>query len=132
MRVRGHRTTRYVIANKSRDMLRPTLLLRSGVALPDGRADQQFSFEFLSVGRGICLISNGTEGGAGARQHSWRDWWRLFEGQREQQIFPGCEDQVCRDRRQLAEEVITRAELCARIAPEFVANIADRMNGEGQ
>ena len=89
-------------------------------------------FDFLSVGRGICLIFNGTEGGAGARQHSWWDWWRFRESEREQQILPGREDQVGRDRRQLAEKIVARAELCPRIAPEFVANITDRMDGEGQ
>ena len=65
-------------------------------------------------------------------QRSRRDWRRLCEGEGEEQIVPGREDQVDRYRCQLAEEVIAWPKLNPGIAPEFVADVADGMHGEGQ
>jgi hypothetical protein len=63
---------------------------------------------------------------------SWWDWWRYRKCQGEEEIFPGWEDQVDRDRGELVEEVITWSELGAGRAPEVVADVADGMDGEGQ
>ena len=60
------------------------------------------------------------------------DWRWLSEGEGEQQVFPRWKDEERGDARELAEEVITRPELGARLAPEFVGNFANRVDGEGQ
>ena len=42
---------------------------------------------FLSVA-GLCHLFGGTMGGVRAGQRSRRDWWRLGEGESEQQVVP--------------------------------------------
>jgi SLT domain-containing protein len=67
----------------------------------------------------------------GGRLSRW-DWRRLGEGEREEQVFPGWKDQERGDARKLAEEVVARPELGARGAPEFVGDVTNRVDGEGQ
>ena len=70
--------------------------------------------------------------GVRAGRPSRRDWWRLCKGEGEQQIFPRREDVIGRYRGQLVEEIIARPELCPGGAPEFVADVADGVDREGQ
>jgi hypothetical protein len=53
-------------------------------ALPAGSNSH---FVFLSMA-GLCGIFGGTMGGVRAGQRSRRYWWRLREGESEQQVVP--------------------------------------------
>jgi len=81
---------------------------------------------------GEFVIVNGTERGVRSRQPSRRDWWRLCESKGEEQVIPGRENQVDRNRRQLVEEIVAWPEFIARAAPEFVADVADGVECERQ
>src|SRR3954471_1668321 len=63
---------------------------------------------------------------------SRRDWRRLCKGESEQQIVPRREDQIGGDRRQLAEEIGAWPELGPCSTPEFIADVADRVDRERQ
>jgi hypothetical protein len=53
----------------------------------------------------ICPVCDGGEGDVRAGRRSWRAGQRLSESEREEQVVAGREDQVGRDRCQLAGEV---------------------------
>src|SRR5712691_6785375 len=117
-----------------------TLGLRSRprVIFPNGRPcrrtyqfepGQQFSFWFLR----IFLVSGLARFLAGMDwRMSGRNWRRLCEGEGLEQVLPRGKDQKCRDRREIVEELAARAELLPGRAPEFVADVADGVNGEGE
>jgi anaerobic selenocysteine-containing dehydrogenase len=64
-------------------LLANLLLLRGNV----GRPGSNSHFVFLSMA-GLCGIFGGTMGGVRAGQRSRRYWWRLREGESEQQVVP--------------------------------------------
>jgi len=74
----------------------------------------------------------GAEGCVSAVWHLWRDWRRLGKSEREEQVVPGREDQIGRDRCELAEEVVAGPKLGPCVTPEFIADVANGMEGEGQ
>src|SRR5712691_3267365 len=91
--------------------------------------EQQFSFWFLR----IFLVSGLARFLAGRDwRMSGRNWRRLCEGEGLEQVLPRGKDQKCRDRREIVEELAARAELLPGRAPEFVADVADGVNGEGE
>src|ERR1700746_654574 len=78
------------------------------------------------------VIVNGIQRGVRLRPPSRRDWRRLCESKGEEQVIPGWENQVDRNRRQLVEEIIAWPEFIARAAPELVADVADGVECERQ
>ncbi|MGA2291602.1 DUF2927 domain-containing protein, partial [Bradyrhizobium sp.] len=71
-------------------------------------------------------------GWRGERRRSGRAWSRLEKGQRLHEVVPRGEDQEGSDRIQVAEESASRPELLPGRAPEFVGDVADGVNGEGE
>ena len=75
---------------------------------------------------------DGTKRGVRAGQLSRRDRWRLCESKGEEEVVPGWEHQIDRNRRQLVEEIVAWPEFFPRAAPEFVADVADGVDCERQ
>src|SRR3954451_16936464 len=89
-------------------------------------SNSHFGFCGLVVG----WVNDGHQGGA-ARPSRWKRR-RFCKGEGEQQILPRREDQIDRDRRQLAEEIAAWPKLGPCGAPEFIADVADGVDGERQ
>src|SRR3978361_2316813 len=83
------------------------------------------------VGSGFSFIIRVSGWRRRVGRRSWWDWWRFRKCQGEEEIFPGWEDQVDRDRRELVEEVVAWSELGAGRAPKVVADVADGRDGGG-
>src|SRR3954452_19109483 len=91
--------------------------------IPACVSNSHFGFCGLVVG----WVNDGHQGGA-ARPSRWKRR-RFCKGEGEQQILPRREDQIDRDRRQLAEEIAAWPKLGPCGAPEFIADVADGVDG---
>src|SRR3954471_11164328 len=89
-------------------------------------SNSHFGFCGLVVG----WVNDGHQGGA-ARASRW-ERRRVCKGGGGQEILPRREDQIDRDRRQLAEEIAAWPKLGPCGAPEFIADVADGVDGERQ